>query len=189
MKHPKPVLMIHAMSEDMFSLPLHEYTLTFDDGLYSQWKYFDRLAEIDTDKLFFVSTAFICHEKQTTDVVPSSVAHTKARQGNFEDFMTVDQIRQITETPRCFIGGHGHLHLRLAELPRFVDRIKAADDDLAQMLDEMQKLVGNVPTSFCFPYNYDIGGMYQALLKRRGIVEWYGRERTPIETLLHIPYP
>ena len=181
--------MIHAVNEDMFSLPLHEYVLTFDDGLYSQWKYFDRLAEIDTDKLFFISTAFVCRENETVEGVSSSVAHDKARRGIFEDFMTVDQIRQIHKTPRCFIGGHGHSHIRLAELPRLVDRIKVADDDLTQMLVEMKKLVGVTPTSFCFPYNYDIGGMYQALLKRRGITKWYGSERIPIETLLHIPYP
>ena len=29
----KPVLMIHEMREEFFDLPLHEYILTFDDGL------------------------------------------------------------------------------------------------------------------------------------------------------------
>lgn len=181
--------MIHAMTEAMFALPLHEYTLTFDDGLYSQWKYIDRLIDIDTDKIFFISTKFICTDDQTDCCVPSSVAHQKARQGIFEDFLTAEQIAIINQSPRCYIGGHGHAHVRLNDLTRFVDKIRVAEQDLTTMCDAMQKLVGYIPTSFCFPYNYDINGMYQALLRRKGITKWYGHERTPIETLLHVPYP
>lgn len=185
----KPVLMIHAMSNDMFKLPLHEYTLTFDDGLYSQYKHLDQLLAIDTEKYFFISTNFVCTGHQTTDTVPSSVAHEKARGGNKEDFMTAEQIQHISKQPMCHVGGHGHNHVRLATIDRFVDRILAAEQDLITMCHHMKKLVGYVPTSFCFPYNYDIGGMYQAVLKKHGFVKWFGRERIPIEKLLHMPYP
>ena len=185
----KPTLMIHAMTDAMFDLPLHEYTLTFDDGLYSQYMYLDRLLAIDTEKYFFISTNFICDTTQSTSTVSSSVAQERARTGNKGDFMTADQIRHIGKQPMCHIGGHGHDHIRLNKFDRFVDRISAADRDLTIMCQHMQKLVGYVPTSFCFPYNYDIGGMYQALLKKHGFTKWFGRERTPIETLLHMPYP
>ena len=52
----KPVLMIHEVDESIFNKPLEDFVLTFDDGLYSQYKFIEAIDAIDTDKIFFIST-------------------------------------------------------------------------------------------------------------------------------------
>lgn len=184
MQHNKPILMIHDMREEFFNLPLSDYILTFDDGLFSQWFYLDQLNDIDTDKYFFISTKFISSGKQSLEFPCSVTAHQKARSGNCEDFMTVEQIRQIHHTRRCYIGGHGHTHVRLRELPRLTDKIKCIAEDTKQMLSVFDSLIGIRPTTFCFPYNDDIDGMYPAIVRKFGISTFFGRERIAIESLI-----
>lgn len=180
----KPTLMIHDMREEFFELPLDCYTLTFDDGLFSQWYYLDRLANINTEKIFFISTDFLSSGQQSLDFPLSCVAHEKGRSGNFEDFMTVQQVQQIMNTPNCRIGGHGHKHIRLREVPRAIDRIKHIKDDTEQMLAAFRRLFNVVPTTFCYPYNEDLIGLYTGMLRQYGFTEFFGRERIAIETLL-----
>ena len=42
----KPVLMIHSIRPEYFELPLENYILTFDDGLYSQYHYYNKFKEM-----------------------------------------------------------------------------------------------------------------------------------------------
>lgn len=177
--------MIHDMREEFFDLPLSDYVLTFDDGLFSQWFYFDKLKNIDTDKYFFISTKFISSGNQSLNFPCSIEAHNKARAGNYEDFMTVEQIQQIHNTPRCHIGGHGHAHVRLRELSRLTDKIRCIADDTKQMMHTFDSLLGITPTSFCFPYNDSIDGMYPAIVRRFGINTFFGRERISVESLIN----
>jgi Polysaccharide deacetylase len=185
----KPVLMIHAMSEDILRLPLAEYTLTFDDGLYSQWAFIEHLIRVPTDKVFFVSTKFLCTGEQASTFIPSSAAHDKARSGNYEDFMTPAQVQQLINAPGCYVGGHGHAHLKLREFPRLIDRSQAMIQDTVMMLAEFQRMFSYTPTKFCFPYNETLDGLYAAVVRRYGFTDLYGRERIPVETLLHTPSP
>lgn len=180
----KPVLMIHDATEDMFELPLANYTLTFDDGLFSQWVYLDEFLKIPTDKIFFVSTKFVCTGSQSTNFPKSSIAHDKAREGVLEDFMTVDQLTHIQSQPMCQIGCHGHAHVHLRSINRMVDRIAAIKHDTERMIETFSSWWNEVPPKFCFPYNENLGGLYTGLLRTYGFTEFYGRERIPIETLL-----
>jgi Polysaccharide deacetylase len=180
----KPVLMIHAMYDEIFNLPLVDYTLTFDDGLYSQWKYIDRLCEIDTDKIFFVSTKYLCAGVQSYECPNSKVAHAKARMGNYEDFMTPAQVQDIARRDKCYVGGHGHEHVRLQEYNRLSDRALHMKMDTEHMMQHFHALLGYYPTKFCFPYNDNMGGLYDGWVRRVGITETYGRERVPVESLL-----
>lgn len=179
----KPVLMIHEFREEFFDLPLEQYTLTFDDGLYSQFFYIDRLCELDTEKLFFISTNITCNTAQSNTFPSSREAHTKAFDGNTEDYMTIDQIKQLANMPKVTIGGHSHTHTNISGfgLPRKLDHIK---QDTEAMLEWFVEHLGTVPLSFCFPYNDDLNGLYPAYLKKMGFSRFYGRERIPIETLL-----
>lgn len=172
------------MSEDVFSLPLADYILTFDDGLYSQFAFLSRLSTIPTDKIFFISTKYICEGQQSGAFIDSRTAHDKARTGVYEDFMTVDQIQQIMNTPGCYIGGHGHAHVRMDLINRKVDQIQTIIADTTEMLDTFDRVFGLTPTKFCFPYNNDVGELYPTMLRRYGFTEFYGRERIPVETLL-----
>ena len=48
--------MIHEFKEEFLNLPLENYTLTFDDGLYTQYKFFNEIKKIKTNKFFFISS-------------------------------------------------------------------------------------------------------------------------------------
>jgi hypothetical protein len=179
----KPVLMIHEVREWMFELPLENYVLTFDDGLYSQFYYYPEFAKIPTQKIYFVSSGVICSGKQSCTFPACSDAHQKAFGGNFEDYMTVHQIKELMKDPLVEIGGHSHSHTRIQH-PRLTDRIAHVMKDTTTMLEWFNTNLGLKPSSFCFPYNDSVQGMYPALLKRYGFARFYGNERTPIESLL-----
>ena len=179
----KPVLMIHDVYDDIFKLPLADYTLTFDDGLYSQWSYLAEFEKIPTDKIFFISTGFLCNGQQSSHFPKSHIAHDKARAGVLEDFMTANQVIQIANTPNCYIGGHGHVHINLRAIPKLIDRLKAIKADTETMKAEFVKLLGQCPTKFCFPYNENLDELYSGLLRQYGFTELYGRERIAVESL------
>ena len=181
----KPVLMIHEVTEDMFDLPLEDYILTFDDGLYSQYFYYPRFRALNTQKLYFISSNIVCTGPQGNSFPTCRVAHAKARDGNYEDYMTLEQIKELAKDPLVTIGCHGHDHIDLTTIPSLKDKVSTLTNDTRNMMAWFAFHIGVIPTSFCVPYNNDLDGLYKALLKRFGFMDFYGRERTPIETLLH----
>lgn len=182
----KPVLMIHEVRESMFSLPLDEYILTFDDGLYSQYYYFDKFKEIRTEKIYFISSNIICNGPQSAEFPCCTEAHKKAFSGNKEDYMTVEQIKEMMQDPLVSIGAHSHDHVDLYSLPKLFDRVNHISKDTENMISWFKTHLGFKPTKFCFPYNEDLDGMYKAVLHKYGFTEYYGRERIAIESLLKL---
>lgn len=180
----KPVLMIHKIEEAMFNLPLHNYTLTFDDGLYNHFYYKDRLAAIPTQKIFFIATNHICMGSQNHAFPSSEVAHEKARNNIYEDFMTIKQLQSIADTPSMEIGCHSHYHHDVDCLATLSDKIKFIKEDTTLSLQWFKDNISITPSKYCFPYNNDLGGLYKLTLNKL-FTNFYGRERIPIETLLH----
>lgn len=175
--------MIHKIEEEMFKLPLHEYTLTFDDGLYNHYFYKDALSLIPTKKIFFISSNIVCNSTQNQAFTTSDLAHEKSKNGNYEDFMTVDQIKEISNTPDMEIGCHSHYHSNIDHLSTLADKIKFIKQDTNTSLQWFADNIGIIPTKYCFPYNNDLQGMYKLAIQDK-FTEFYGRERIPIETLL-----
>jgi Polysaccharide deacetylase len=182
-KRMKPVLMIHEITDDLFKIDLEKYILTFDDGLYSQYYYFDKFKAIPTQKIYFISSNIVCKDTQSTDFPTSVVAHNKAVAGNYEDFMTVDQIKELAQQPNVTIGGHGHNHNNLKDVKLF-DLVNVINEDTTLMIDWFNETLGFTPTYFCFPYNYDPLGIYRKLLRNYGIKYFFSNERIPVERLL-----
>jgi hypothetical protein len=180
----KPVLMIHEMSSALLSLPLEDYTLTFDDGLYSQYLFWEEIRKINTTKLFFISTAIVCNGQQNKTFISSKLAHEKARMGIFEDFMTLEQIQELAADSQVIIGGHSHSHTRLNNFANLYEKSEYIKQDTAQMITWFDKNLRTFPEHFCFPYNEDLDSLYQGLAKKQGIKYFYGNERIPVETLL-----
>jgi Polysaccharide deacetylase len=175
----KPVLMIHEIKDSLFDLPLEDYVLTFDDGLYSHYYHFDKFKKIKTQKIFFISTDIICDGAQSTEFPSSVVAHDKAFAGNKEDFMTLEQIKELAKDPLVSIGAHGHFHKNLDQIPKLFDKLKHIEDDAELMMNWFETNLGFIPKQFCYPYNNDLKGMYATLLKKYGFNEFYGAERIP----------
>lgn len=146
--------MIHEVDESIFELPLHEYILTFDDGLYTQYVFLEDICKIETDKYFFISTDIVCpvNVKQKADYIRSPFAHEQYFiNKNCENFMNWDQIREISQIDRCYIGGHSHTHrsLMFSKMP-----MKYILTDTNQMIQKFTSELGYIPECFCFPYNY-----------------------------------
>jgi peptidoglycan/xylan/chitin deacetylase (PgdA/CDA1 family) len=179
----KSTLMIHEFQKEFIKLPLVDYVLTFDDGLYSQYAFYQEIKHIPTPKIFFISSGLICENTQSAEFPACNQAHRKAFTGNKEDYMTVEQITKLMADPWVTIGAHSHSHTSLSG--SLVNIVKHIQADTQQMLEWFDTNLGFRPTSFCFPYNEDPSGIYKGLLKKYGFTDFYGDERIPIETLLH----
>ena len=173
----------------MFDLPLGDYTITFDDGLYSQFYYLDEFLKFDTELIYFVSTDILCDTVQSSNFEDCRNAHIKASVGNKEDYMTIEQVQRLTTIPNVSVGGHSHSHIDLTRFDRTTDKIAHIKTDTELMINWFKQNLGFEPRKFCFPYNNDLNGLYTNILKLYGITEVYGRERTPIEMLQRIPDP
>ena len=180
----KPVLMLHECGPDFLKLPLEQYLLTFDDGLYSQFVFYQEIRQIPTEKIFFISSGIVCEGPQSTEFPSCKQAHEKAFKGNKEDYMTLEQIQFLAEDPLVTIGAHSHTHTRLNKFNTLAEKARYIKNDTEQMLEWFETNLGQRPTSFCFPYNENLDGLYSGMLKKYGFTDFYGNERTPVETLL-----
>ena len=170
----KSILMIHEVSERIFELPLENYILTFDDGLYSQYYHWPKIQAIPTKKYFFISSNIVCkYETQNPNFITSVDAHKKAQQG----------IKELKRDDNVVIGGHGHSHRNLNDIERVTDQFKFVSEDTRNMMAWFSFFLDYVPTAFCFPYNNDLNGMYQGMISRYGFTEYYGKERISVESL------
>lgn len=172
----KPVLMIHEVDEWMFDLPLEDYILTFDDGLYTQYDHLDKISQLDTDKIFFISSGIVAdHDtKQCDKFIQCHEAHSRLfSTGDLSHYMNWSQIKQINNTPRCEIGAHSHMHIRHTGFNTIHD---------TKLMMESFKLNNIHPTSFCFPYNDD-NEVYRCILKQHGFDKFFGTGRLDIYDL------
>lgn len=167
--------MIHEMHCGM-KIP-EDYLLTFDDGLFTQYQYGRNLPN---QKIFFISSGIVCDGKQSAEFIKCSDAHKKAFSGNFENYMTIDQIKELDGE----IGGHSHSHTRLDNFSSLRERVDHMKKDTEAMLEWFEKNLNMTPTSFCFPYNDDGQGMYKAVLKKYGFVNFYGSERINVDEVV-----
>jgi hypothetical protein len=168
----------------MFDLPLEDYIITFDDGLYSQYFYRDKFLSLNTPKIYFISSGIICNGYQSKEFPSCATAHKKAFDGIYEDYMTINQIEELMSDPNVTIGGHSHSHTNLNLIPDLFGRISHIETDTKQMINWFKDSLNFVPSAFCFPYNNDLNNMYKGLLKKYGFTEYYGNERISVETLL-----
>ena len=157
----KPVLMIHHITEEMFSLPLEDYVLTFDDGTIDHYDYHKRFNQIKTQKIYFISSNKIGEK----------------------NYMSLNQIKELLLDENTTIGGHSHDHTRLDNMS-LVECVKHIENDTKLMINWFIKNLAFKPTTFCYPFNNDLNRVYTAILKKHGIIKFYGSERIPIEKLL-----
>lgn len=178
------VLMIHEVKDWMLKLDLSEYDiLTFDDGLFSQYRHYKHFLKFGKPMYFFISTKIICNEprQQPLCAISSADAHSEYFAYDTKRyFMTWDQIKEINNTTNCFIGGHSHTHPRLKDDCIAIQYNRAMDEAL-MMLGEFHKHNIQID-SFCYPYNEEIIG-YKKELTVHGVDKFFGKERIRIEDL------
>lgn len=112
----KPLLMIHRFKEEYLKLPLDEYVLVFDDGLYNHYLWFRKIrAKFPRVKMIFaVSTNIIANGWDIQDDMESPEAHELYFKHQSKiGFMNMNQIKEISNSRNCFIAVHGHNHMNL----------------------------------------------------------------------------
>ena len=110
--------MIHDLKPEYFALPLRDYRLTFDDGLFSQYYYQPLLADQPGGLTFFVATAFVRPGPARPRFAGRYLEHLKSGvysrrafiEGRLDDFMTVDEVGVLADQPGVRIGAHSHFH-------------------------------------------------------------------------------
>ena len=180
----KSVLMIHEVNEEVLQCPLSDYILAFDDGLYSQYKYIDRLREFDTEMIFFISTGIVAD----ADTVQSDedICCERAHEYFFDTqdtkhYMNWSQIKKLLALPKCTVGGHSHNHPNLREMS-LKDRISTITSDTKLMCKSFMENLTYVPVNFAYPYNYR-DDIYDKCLEKHCIRNLYGDERIDINEL------
>lgn len=176
----KEILMIHEVDDSLFSrIDLEKYILTFDDGLATQWKYFDEFKKVNTEKYFFFSTGIVCPEEEEQDFsfIECGIAHKKFFEIHVsKHYMKFSQLKEIQHTKNCFLGGHGHAHIKFYSIKSRTEKMKLMNLDTLMMLQIFKEKLDFVPEYFCFPYNWS-DDFYVQLLIKHNFKKLFGQER------------
>ncbi len=112
------ILTIHSLKKEYFDLPLHEYHLNFDDGLFSQYYYFPLLRRYEHELLYFISSAFIRPGPARKMFAGTYIPYRKSKkymnqalmQDNYDDFMRIEELQVLAKKKGVHIGLHSHFH-------------------------------------------------------------------------------
>lgn len=150
-------LMIHEMNKDTI---IPKGLCTFDDGLYSQYKYGRTLPN---DKIYFICPKFIIDGRNDLK----------------QKCMSVYDIRKLIDMG-IEIGAHSYYHTKLEVFPDLKYQLYHIQRDTESMMNWFKDSLGIVPTKFCFPYNNDLNGIYKAALSKYNFTDFYGSSRVDI---------
>ena len=182
----KQILMIHEWNDKFYDMKdtLEKYIITLDDGLVSQYRALEFLKTLSTIKIFFISTGIVRSDQvQASDEVTKCAdAHINAFTGDYGDYMSWKEIQEIHNSPFCYIGGHGHNHLKLWETKGLRERFTLINQDTKKMFQEFKR--HNIKIDkFCFPYNYE-DDLLRGVCKKNNITKFYDGSRKAIEDLI-----
>ena len=158
-------IMIHEVDEYTRYYLKGNEVLTFDDGLLSQYVYRDSFS--DFKSIFYICPSFIENGKNDIN----------------QKCMTIDQINDLMTYDNFYIGCHSYSHTPLENFGSLQEKVDYIKKDTEQMTNWFFSNFNTIPTRFCYPYNEDLDGIYEAVLRTYGFTKFHGRERTPIETL------
>jgi hypothetical protein len=110
--------MIHDIQKDYFDLCVDAYTLTFDDGLFSQYYYYPLLSRGQDELIYFIPTAFIKPRQARPWFDGNHLGYLKSKQymhaafvrNDFEHFMSIEELQALAGQKKVTIGAHSHEH-------------------------------------------------------------------------------
>lgn len=181
-------LTIHDIKPEFFKMNFHNYELTFDDGLYSQYFYWSIFNHIPVKKTLFIATNLIDvsgvgrrkkwkGKMKNFPTCFEALADFRAT-GNRENYMRIEELREIA-SHGVTIGAHGHNHIKNY---KGVEDIK---EDIEKMFEWFGKYLYVRPIEYAFPH-YEQGLILHYLLKKYGIQKFYGRWRIEIEEEINL---
>lgn len=174
------ILLIHQVEEWMLDLDLTSFDIiTFDDGLYTQYKFHKEFLQLKKPLYFFISTSIICNGNQRKTYIKCNEAHDLYfNNGDTSHYMTWKQIHELKDNG-CIIGGHSDTHPYLNNMS-FTKQLKESYNQSKIMMKKFDAHNINI-TSFAYPYNFKCAGYN--ILKSFGVTQFFGDERIEIETL------
>lgn len=138
------ILTIHDVRQTYFDLNLDAYRLTFDDGLFSQYYYFQFFKDHPEKLTYFITTSLIKPGSVRPVFNGRYLPYMKSKkymyrtfaEGRFDHFMNVDELKALSRHKNVDIGAHSHFHdviltrthphKRKALSPWKLERIRAA---------------------------------------------------------------
>ena len=140
------ILTIHDVRKAYFDLELNAYRLTFDDGLFSQFYYFQFFKD-HPEKLTYLITTSLIKPGRVRPVFSGrylpyrkskKYMYRKVVEGRYDHFMNLAELQTLSSHPNVEIGAHSHFHdviltrthphKRKALSPWKLERIPAAKD-------------------------------------------------------------
>lgn len=183
--------MIHEVNKNILQLDLSKYILTFDDGLYSQFFYWNLIKEIDTPKIFFIPTGAIlledhCRPQFSGEFLEFPTCYTAMQKwfddNNREDYMTLGELKKMIEQG-AVIGAHGHMHLKEYD-SCFIHRLEQFRKDNQDMSNWFKNVLKYSPKDYCFPFNKEYPVQRAVVNVEMDIFNFYGKERKDVAGLL-----
>ena len=112
------ILTIHDVRKEYFDLNLGAYRLTFDDGLFSQYYYFQFFEDHPEKLTYFIATSLIKPGAARPVFNGQYLPHLKSKkymhrtfaEGRFEHFMNVEELQALGRYKNVAIGAHSHFH-------------------------------------------------------------------------------
>jgi len=112
------IITVHDVRKEYFDLNLDAYRLTFDDGLYSQFYYFQLFKDHPEKLTYFITTSFIkpgtirpVFDGRYLPVIKSKkYMYRTFAENRFDHFMNVAELQEISRHPNVEIGAHSHFH-------------------------------------------------------------------------------
>lgn len=138
------ILTIHDVRKEYFDLNLAAYRLTFDDGLFSQYYYFQFFKDHPEKLTYFIATSMIkpgsvrpiFNGRYLPYIKSKKYMYRTFAEGRFDHFMNVDELKALSRHENVDIGAHSHFHdviltrslphKRKALSPWKLERIQAA---------------------------------------------------------------
>lgn len=174
------ILELHEITSNHLNFDYSNFDMiTFDDGLYSQFKYFEFFKSLNIPLVYFISANIICpeHIENQNAKIDCISAHQKIglnlngvkytqNKEYLNSYMKMSQIRYISKYAE--IGGHGFNHL----MCNTWNDIREEVDNCLEILKEF-----NIK-KYCLPYNQN-SLKYNLYLKSKGL-EVFGPGRLNI---------
>jgi len=183
-----------------------EAIFTFDDGLYSNYKYLYDLKQLPNKKIFFISLGILRNNNDlpNKEFITCYDAHNQKDTKYYMSLEEINEIEDLDPKYNCFIGLHGLKHLKSTLKNGIISRInyppvvgkdeikglKECKEEFLQDINNMlmlsSVLLNHQPKYFAWPYNIESPFMKTILVHKSKLLgynfEFFGKERLEFDT-------
>jgi|GEM_PF-2752670 len=185
-------LCIHELNENIINI-INKYDknvlLTFDDGLYSQFKYKDKIN--NKNRIYFICPSLVNTKEINDEDVTTYIAMSRHFYYNSNEYyMKLEHIKILIDKG-YIIGAHSFYHENVKyklkrklnykniDISRSFLSIKDENyikNDTEKLLEWFDKYLNIKPIDYCYPFNNKTDKL-ESILKAYGFINFYGDKR------------